>query len=68
MLTKAQAKEILQTLQVLPADKLAEAYEYIAFLRERYAQRPGVDVSDAWSDEDISDFMATSLDYADRAI
>jgi len=68
MLTRTQAKEILQTLQALPADKLAEVYDYMTFLRERYGQHPGIDVSDVWSDEDINDFMATSLGYADHAI
>lgn len=68
MLTKDQAKEILQALQALPADKLLEVYDYITFLRERYARRAFVDVSDAWSDEDISDLVAAALNYADRAL
>jgi hypothetical protein len=68
MLTKAQAKEFLQTLQTLPADKLAEAFDYLAFLREHYAKRSPVDVSDAWSEEDINDLVATSLSYAENAV
>ncbi len=67
MLTHAQAKEILQTLQVLPADKLTEVYDYLSFLRERYAKGKVIDVSDAWSDEDLRDLMKASLIYAERS-
>lgn len=68
MLTRTQAKEILLALQTLPSDKLVEVYDYIAFLRERYATRQSVNVSDAWSDEDINDLVVASLTYADRTI
>ena len=68
MLTKAQAKEFLQTLQTLPADKLAEVFDYLAFLPDHYAKRAPVDVSDAWSEEDIIDFVAASLSHAENAV
>ena len=68
MLTKAQAKEFLQTLQTLPADKLAEVFDYLAFLRDHYAKRAPVDKSDAWSEEDINDFIAASLSHAENAV
>lgn len=68
MLTKTQATEILQTLQVLPADKVAEVYDYLIFLRERYARARTVDVSDAWSDEDIHDLVMASLAHAERTV
>jgi hypothetical protein len=67
MLTGTQAKEFLQALQTLPADKVAEAFDYLAFLRERYGSKP-VDVSDAWSDEDINDLVAASLDFAEQTV
>jgi len=68
MLTKTQAKEIIQALQVLPAEKLAEAYDYILFLRERYGTRSPVDVNEAWSDEDACDLVGASFQYAERTI
>jgi len=66
MLTRTLAKEILVTLQMLPADKLAEVYDYISFLRERYTGASAVDTSDVWSDEDISDLVAASAIYAEQ--
>jgi hypothetical protein len=68
MLTKAQVNEILQTLQKLPADKIAEVFDYLAFLREHYSKRAPVDVSDAWSEEDIDDFIAASLSHSESAV
>jgi hypothetical protein len=63
MVTKTQAQEVLLTLQMLPSDKVAEVFDYLAFLRERYARSKPVDVSDAWSDEDVSDLVVASLNY-----
>lgn len=68
MLTQTQAKEILQTLQMLPADKLTEVYDYLTFLRERYGRSKPVDYSDTWSDEDIGDLVVASLSYANQTM
>ena len=38
------------------------------FLQERYGQRTAVDVSDAWSEEDLHDLMQASLAHAERTI
>ena len=65
-MTKAQAIEFLQTLQTLPADKLAEVFDYLAFLRDHYAKREPVDVSDGWSEKDINDFVAASFSHAEN--
>ena len=59
MLTKEQAGNILRALSVLPAEKVAEACDFILFLRERYGRQ--VEESDAWTDEDIRDFAAAAL-------
>lgn len=61
MLTRDQAKEILEALQSLRSDKIEAVYDYVTFLRERYGQDPRIDKSDAWSEEDISDLVAASL-------
>jgi hypothetical protein len=37
------------------------------FLQERYGQRTAVDVSDAWSEEDLHDLMQASLAHARHA-
>lgn len=66
MLTRDQAQEILRTLQMLPAEKLAEVYDYITFLRERYGKSRSVDVNDAWSDEDINELIAASLTHGEQ--
>ena len=68
MVTRTQAKEIFEALSVLPTKKVAEVYDFVTFLRERYGQRTTVDVSDAWSDEDLHDLMQASLAHAERTI
>lgn len=65
MLTRTQAKEFLQVLQSLPADKVAEVFDYLNFLRERYGSKL-VDVSDSWSDQDMSDLVRASFAYAEK--
>jgi hypothetical protein len=68
MIKRTQAKEILKALSVLPPEKVAEVYDFVAFLQERYGQRTAVDVSDAWSEEDLHDLMQASLAHAERTI
>jgi len=68
MVTHTQAREILNALSILPTEKVAEVYDFVTFLRERYGQRAAVDVSDAWSEEDLHDLMRASLAYAERTI
>ncbi len=67
MMTRTQAREILQALFTLPPEKVAEVYDFITFLQERYGQRTAVDVSDAWSEEDLHDLMQASLAHARHA-
>jgi Arc/MetJ-type ribon-helix-helix transcriptional regulator len=40
----------------------------LADLQERYGRRTAVDVSDAWSEEDLHDLMQASLAHAERTI
>lgn len=68
MLTRTQALEILQTLQALPSDKLAEVYDYLAFLRERYALKQPTNISDVWNDEDMNDLVAASFAHAEHTV
>ena len=68
MVTRTQAKEILGALSTLPTEKVAEVYDFVTFLRERYGQRATVDVSDVWSEEDLHDLIRASLAYAERTI
>ena len=55
-------KDIVRALLALPSDRMAEAYDFILFLQDRYGQV--TDISDAWSDEDLADLAAASLNYA----
>jgi hypothetical protein len=68
MMTRTQAREILEALSTLPSEKVAEVYDFVTFLQERYGQRTAVDVSDAWSEEDPHDLMWASLAHAERTI
>ena len=68
MLTRDQAREILEILQSLPSDKLAEAYDYLSFLRERYGGTPPIDADSAWNEEDMRDLVAASLAHAEKDV
>lgn len=66
MLDKKQAEEILRALSALPTEKVAEAQDFILFLRARYGQQYTVDESDVWTDEDLHDLMAASLTHLNQ--
>jgi len=68
MLTKRQAEEILLALRELPAEKVAEAQDFIRFLRERYGQGKALDEGDSWSEEDLRDLTTAALNYADQTL
>ncbi len=68
MLDKKQAEEILRALSALPADKVSEAQDFILFLRARYGQKPTVDESDAWSEDDLRDLTAAASAYAEQSL
>jgi len=68
MVTRTQARDILDALFTLPPEKVAEVYDFVTFLQERYGQHTAVDISDAWSEEDLYDLMQASLAYAERTI
>ena len=67
-MTRAQAREILEALSTLPPEKVAEVCDFITFLQARYGRHTAVDVSDAWSEEDLHDLMQASLAHAERTI
>jgi hypothetical protein len=68
VLTREQAKEILEALQSLPADKIEAVYDYVTFLRQRYGEDHPIDESDAWTEEDIGDLVAASLGHAQQTL
>lgn len=68
MVTRTQAREILDALSTLPSEKVAEVYDFVTFLEERYGKRRAVDMSDAWSEKDMYDLIQASLAYAERTI
>lgn len=63
MLEKKQIEDILRALSALPTDKVAEAQDFILFLRARYGQNHAVDKSDAWTEEDLRDVAAASCAF-----
>ena len=65
MLTRERAGEILRTLAALPPDKVAEVQDFALFLRQRCAQEGGLDESDTWTEEDLSDLTAAVLAHAE---
>jgi hypothetical protein len=69
MIKQSEAKEILNLLRSLPADKIAEVKDFALFLKARYGtEAEAVDESSEWSEEDIKDLSATTLDYSDQVL
>lgn len=57
-------QQIMQALLTLPPEKISEVWDFVAFLQERYAGTPSLDVSDTWTDQDMTDLSTASLMYA----
>lgn len=66
MLSRGQPAEIIQALRHLPAEKVREVRDFALFLKERSRRERPVDESGEWTDEDIRDFLAASLDYTEE--
>lgn len=67
MLERKQVEDILRALSTLPADKVAEARDFILFLQTRYGREHAVDESDVWTDEDLRDIAAAALSHAEQS-
>lgn len=68
MLTREQAAAILRTLDTLPDEKLAEACDFILFLKEHYGIPKAVEESSDWTDEDLYDLTTAVLRHADQTL
>jgi hypothetical protein len=55
-------KEVVRALLALPPERVAEVYDFILFLQNRYGQV--MDISDTWTEQDIADLVEASLSYA----
>jgi hypothetical protein len=56
-------KEVVQALVTLPPEQIATVYDFILFLQGRHVLQ-GVDVADVWTEEDVNDLLAASLQHA----
>ncbi len=57
-MTETQTLEIINALNSLPTEKVAEVRDFILFMRERYGKKGAVetiDYSDEWTEEDLRD-------------
>lgn len=61
MLNEEQIEEILQALNSLPLEKVAEARDFIMFLQAQNKRNFHLDESDVWTDEDLRDVSSASL-------
>lgn len=60
MISSVETTEILQVLNGLPPEKVAEVKDFANFLQLQYQKSQSVDESDEWSDEDLRDFTSGS--------
>jgi hypothetical protein len=60
MINETQTTEILQALKTLPPDKVSEVRDFVVFLQYQYKKTQNIDESDEWTNDDLSDFTASS--------
>ncbi len=65
-MTETQTIELIDAVKSLPPERIDEVKDFAIFLKERYAKPEIIDDSDEWSDEDLRDFTAASLDYFEK--
>lgn len=63
---ETQTSEIVNALQTLPSEKIAEVRDFVMFLRERYGKPEAIDESDEWTEEDLREATSASLNYIDE--
>ena len=59
-------KKVIDALFTLPPEQIATVYEFILFLQTRHG--PAIDVADSWTEEDMADLTAASLQYASETL
>ena len=60
MISNVETTEILQVLNGLPPEKVAEVKDFADFLQLQYTKSQIIDESDEWSEDDLLDFTASS--------
>lgn len=66
--TATHVQRIVQTLHSLPPEKVAEVWDFVSFLQDRYAETEKVDMADYWSEKDLQELTMTSLTYAENSL
>ncbi len=66
--TATHVQQIVRTLHSLPPEKVAEVWDFVSFLQDRYAAAEKVDVADSWSEQDLEDLTMASLAYARNSL
>ncbi len=61
-------EQIVQILADLPPAKVVDVRDYVLFLGNRYGYSETVDEGDAWSEEDMRDIGAASMNHAMRSM
>lgn len=57
-MSERQTLEVINMLNSLPSEKIAEIRDFVMFLREHYGEKDAIktiDHSDEWTDEDLKD-------------
>lgn len=66
-MTKPDVADLIQILDTLPPEKVAEVIDFALFLQTRTHKLP-LHESTHWTDDDIQDLTAASLNYADQSL
>ncbi len=68
MSAKELVKEIVETLQHLPTERISEVRDFAVSLKKQCQAQATLDESTEWSEEDIRDLTAAVMEYADRTV
>lgn len=62
----ATLPNLIREVSTLPAEDLREVLDFVLFLKSRKSSV--VDASDEWTDDDLRDLAAASLNHAESSI
>jgi hypothetical protein len=59
-------REVVDALFTLPPTEITTVYKFILFLQSGHDQ--AIDVSDSWTEEDMTDLTNASMEYASEIL
>ena len=68
MQLKAHVEEIVQTMTMLPPDKVAQLQDFARFLKQHYAKDQAIDYSMEWTETDLREWSQAVWQHAEESM